>query len=583
MSLLRTLSWVRLGLVPLALLQLLTERGNFPAGYETAAWAVLAAHAVGAVALILLTLRWRGRPRHLALVTLTADVALATALVLVYSWEDGHPLRALFYLVVLEGAVLFRTRGGVVVALITVPLLTLAEWVRVNELDVEWDPGAIVIRSLVALVLGGVVGRLVDMERGAARRARDRADEAERLRDELGRRVDLLESANLCARALASSLRVDEAFDAFTVELRLVLPFDRMMVMGVEEGATQVIATAGLGADDFPAGLPADRLGGTIASVLDGRPLVQRDLRMNTEPSAEPLVALGLRSRVVVPVQVGGRVIGFFSLSRVEPDAFTAEEVEFVSLLGRLIATSIQNTRAYEAERTTVEELRRLSALRADFVSMVSHELRSPMAAVIGSSRTLQQRWRELRPDQRESFLAVIADETARLAGLVEDVLHTSRIEAGTFTYRFGELDLGELVRDAVATAALAQDEVTLTADVAPALPTVRADGERLRQVIDNLVSNAVKYSDAGQEVRVSLGADNGRLRLVVRDKGVGIASEHHGLIFEKFGRTAVGGGRPGTGLGLFIARSIAEAHGGSLDVQSAPGHGATFTLLLPV
>ena len=120
----------------------------------------------------------------------------------------------------------------------------------------------------------------------------------------------------------------------------------------------------------------------------------------------------------------------------------------------------MQNLRTYEAERATVEELRRLSALRADFVSLVSHELRSPMAAVIGSARTLQARWRELRPEQREAFLAVIADETSRLSALVGDVLDTSRIEAGTFSYRFSEVDLAEVLRDSVAAAEIGQDEV---------------------------------------------------------------------------------------------------------------------------
>ena len=113
----------------------------------------------------------------------------------------------------------------------------------------------------------------------------------------------------------------------------------------------------------------------------------------------------------------------------------------------------MQNIRAYEAERKTVEELRRLSALRADFVSLVSHELSTPMASVIGSARTLQQRWRELTPEQRESFLELIADETNRLATLIGDVLDTSRIEAGTFSFRFEDVDLAQLVRDSVATA----------------------------------------------------------------------------------------------------------------------------------
>src|SRR5256714_10070931 len=161
---------------------------------------------------------------------------------------------------------------------------------------------------------------------------------------------------------------------------------------------------------------------------------------------------------------LGARPIGMISLSRTEENAFSEEEVELVSLLGRLVATAVQNIRAYEAERHTVEELRRLSALRADFVSLVSHELRSPMAAVIGAARTLQDRWRLLSADQREAFLALIGDETARLAELVGDVLDTSRIEAGTFSYRFEEVDLGRVIDEAIETAAPAPQDVWVVA-----------------------------------------------------------------------------------------------------------------------
>src|SRR5205807_9492434 len=129
-------------------------------------------------------------------------------------------------------------------------------------------------------------------------------------------------------------------------------------------------------------------------------------------------------------------------LLRRERDGFAPAEIDLMGVLGRLVASAVQNIRAYESERRTVEELRRLSALRADFVSLVSHELRSPMAAVIGAARTLQSRWRELQPDQRESFLALIGDETTRLASLIGDVLDTSRIDAGTFSYRFSDVDV---------------------------------------------------------------------------------------------------------------------------------------------
>jgi signal transduction histidine kinase len=202
---------------------------------------------------------------------------------------------------------------------------------------------------------------------------------------------------------------------------------------------------------------------------------------------------------------------------------------------------------------------------------------------VIGAARTLQQRWRELRPEQREAFLTVIGDETSRLEGLIGDVLDTSRIEAGTFGYAFSEVDLGAVLGDAVGAAEFSQDEVRLDMHIPPELPHVRGDQGRLRQLFDNLISNAVKYSDAGGEVGVHAWSNDGVVHVRVRDGGPGIAPEDHELIFEKFGRAAGPQARPGTGLGLFIARSFAEAHGGALDVDSRPGEGATFTVTLPL
>jgi signal transduction histidine kinase len=205
------------------------------------------------------------------------------------------------------------------------------------------------------------------------------------------------------------------------------------------------------------------------------------------------------------------------------------------------------------------------------------------MAAVIGAARTLQDRWRTLNPDQREAFLALIADETNRLAALIGDVLDTSRIEAGTFNYRFTDVDLSSIVADAVGAAAVGQDEVGVRADVAGVLPPIRGDAERLRQVLTNLIDNAVKYSPAGDEVAVRARRENGRVLIEVSDNGPGIPLDQQRLIFEKFGRADVAGGsKPGTGLGLFIARSIAEAHGGTLDVRSRPDAGTTFLLSLP-
>jgi signal transduction histidine kinase len=395
----------------------------------------------------------------------------------------------------------------------------------------------------------------------------------------------VLEAANRCARTLNSSLELDQAFDAFIREVRGLLPFDRIAIVLSENGVAQVMAVAGTGADEvLPPGSGRPVHGTLLEDLLrTNQTVYRRDMSSADYPEEDQFLALGLRCRLATPLLQGARAIGMLSLVRKEADAFSADDIELAGLLGRLVASAVQNIRAYESERKTVEELRRLSALRADFVSLVSHELRTPMAAVIGAARTLQQRWRELSPEHRESFLELIAGETNRLAELIGDVLDTSRIEAGTFSFRFRELDLSQLVRDTVSAAQLGQDEVRLRAEVRSPLPEIRGDHDRLRQVLTNLIDNAIKYSPAGGEVEVHAYPENGRVIVDVRDEGPGIAKDDQKLIFEKFGRVAGAGGRPGTGLGLFIARSIAEAHGGALEVQSAPEQGATFTLELPL
>ena len=584
MKLIRTLSVVRIAIVPLTFALLLLDRGDFPPGYETAAWWLLAVQALVALALLALAWSWQGRRRRLAVLNVAADFALVGALLLTYAWDPGQPLRTLPYLVVIEAALFFRLLGGVVAAALTLPLIIMVESFRESEFDIPAEVDSMVLRWLIALALGIVVGRLVEMERGQARAARERAIEAERLRDELGRRIDMQEATSRAARALGSSLDLDVAFAAFVQELRGLLPFDRAVILLLEGSRAVVMATAGIDEEEF--------LGpGTSVAIDDSilgqvietyRTVYREDISDGRYPEEARLFELGVRSRVLAPLQVGPRAIGALVISRTEPAAFRAEEVELVTVLGRLVATAVQNLRTHEAERTTADELRRLSALRADFVSLVSHELRSPMAAVIGSARTLQQRWRELRPDQRDAFLAVIADETTRLSSLVGDVLDTSRIESGMFGYTFSDVDLAEIVRDSAAAAEIGQDEVRLSQELPTALPHVRGDAERLRQLMDNLISNAVKYSDSGGEVKVHAQVDDGHVVVRVRDTGPGIAPEHQGQIFEKFGR-ASGSAKPGTGLGLFLARSFAEAHGGSLTVDSSPGEGATFTLRLPV
>jgi signal transduction histidine kinase len=580
----RWIASVRLGGVVFAVFQVILSTG-YPPGYLRNAWIVTAAFAVGAAVIYVLGRRDMPRERHLALAVtaLLFDTTVLSAYLLLYNFENGSPIRQVLYLAVTEAAVRFGIVGPLLLTAGTVPVLIEFEHLRARSADEPFRTDFVTFQAGSQIIVGLIVGWLV-LRLGRERTVSEaRATEAEQLRDALGRRVDVLEAANRCARALGSSLVLEDAFGAFIREVRGLVPFDRIAVVLVEGDRLEVLATAGEGARKvFPPGTSGPIAGSIFEAIRSGRTVYRRDMLDERHPEERELVRLGLRSRLTAPLLVGSTAVGLISFVRREAEAFSAEEVELVSLIGRLAATAVQNIRAYDAEHRTVEELRRLSALRADFVSLVSHELRSPMAAVIGAAQTLQQRWRELSPEQRASFLALIAGETSRLADLIADVLDTSRIEAGTFTYKFDDLDLGDLAEEAVASASIGQDEVPVEAVLHRPLPTVRGDRARLRQVLANLIDNAVKWSRGGELVEVDVSTRNGRLVVGVRDRGPGIPREEHGVIFEKFGRAKGGAGRSGTGLGLFIARSIAEAHGGTVEVRSAPGQGATFILTLP-
>jgi len=589
----RWIAWVRLAAVPFAIVEVAVLSTDYPPGYETWAWATTGLLAIAGVGFFLLSRadEFARAPRRIGLLAITIDTVIVTGFVLIYQYEIGSPVNQLFFVLLVEAAVRYGIRGGLLMPLAIVPLLAVAEWWRESKFDNPphgYQPDHVVFPWGLLTLTGMIVGWLVDRLRQKTMTSEAQVVEAEHLRDELGRRADVLEAATRCARALSSSLDLDEAFEAFIRELRGFVPFDRMAIVLEEGGAAQVLAVAGLGAEVvFSRGSrqPVERT--LLGEILrTGLPVYRENMTARAQYAEEHEFAeLGLHCRIAAPLLHGPRAFGMISLVRREPSSFNTQELELVGLLGRLVASAVQNIRAYEAERNTVEELRRLSALRADFVSLVSHELRAPMASVVGSAQTLRERWRELNPDQRDSFLALIGNETERLAALIGDVLDTSRIDAGTFTYRFADVDLGALVRDSVAGIALAQDEVSVVSDVHGELPTVRGDRDRLQQVLTNLLDNAVKYSPSGEKVTVSAFRQDSRVRIQVSDHGPGVPADQQRVIFEKFGRghTAGSPGKPGTGLGLYIARSIAEAHGGVLEVDSGPAPGATFALVLPV
>jgi len=234
----------------------------------------------------------------------------------------------------------------------------------------------------------------------------------------------------------------------------------------------------------------------------------------------------------------------------------------------------------YAFRDLTIE--RRLDEAKSDFVASISHELRTPMTAVLGAAMTLLREDIELSPARRRQLLEMIGSQGRRLTQITEDILLASRLDRGDLNIERESVDLGVLVRRAVETMREQAPESVTLRTVPNGAATAIGDPDRIEQVLVNLIDNAVKYSPEGGEVTVSTASAEGRVRVEVADEGVGIPASEHDSVFEKFYRGSEGGTVTGTGLGLYICRELVRRMGGTIGVRSRIGGGSTFYFDLP-
>jgi signal transduction histidine kinase len=227
-----------------------------------------------------------------------------------------------------------------------------------------------------------------------------------------------------------------------------------------------------------------------------------------------------------------------------------------------------------------------LARLKSDFVSNVSHELRTPLALIRLYAETLEL-GRITTREKKLEYYSIIRKESERLTALINNILDFSRIEAGRKEYDFRETDIAELVRNTLDSYRyqIEQQGFALEEQIDPGIPPVRVDREAIARALVNLVNNALKYSDRDKFLGVKLYRANSVLKLEVVDRGIGIDRHEQARIFEKFYRTCdpLVHNTKGSGLGLSLVQHITQAHGGDVEVESAPGRGSKFTMILPL
>lgn len=303
-------------------------------------------------------------------------------------------------------------------------------------------------------------------------------------------------------------------------------------------------------------------------------PLLPDDARKNQQ-------AAGIKTSMVFPIEVRSQTVGvaIFSMIKGEEEV-SPEEFNLIKGFMEIVGIAVEDAKLYSQLGEANEKLKELDRLKDEFVSIASHELRSPAATVKNYLWSVLNDGVNLTEQERSGIMKA-ADANDRLVKLVNDLLDVSRIEAGRLQVAPEVFDLGGLTAETAEEIKkkLGQNGETITVETENV--PVSADKEKIRQVVINLLDNAIKYSLPGKPVAVKVFRKEGAARVEVIDQGVGISEDQSGKIFTKFGRLDISetalGKISGTGLGLYICKKIIELSGGTIGFDSKPGEGTTF------
>lgn len=290
-----------------------------------------------------------------------------------------------------------------------------------------------------------------------------------------------------------------------------------------------------------------------------------------------PIVSWQQGVKHIAAISIFTAIIGLLVLLRLAGLVRAVESARRSERLARREAEQAQQLLSYQNQ-----QLVELDRLKDEFVSSVSHELRTPLTSISGYVELLKE---DEIDDERRDYLGIVERNADRLLGLVSDLLFSARLQDGRLELERTDVDLTRIVADAVASARPRADAAQVTLRLqSEEVPAVSGEPDRLAQLLDNLVSNAIKFTPPGGVVEVRLFARRGNACVQVSDTGIGIPEEERERLFERFFRsqTALERQIQGTGLGLYISKAIVEAHGGRIGVRSDDGQGTTFVVELP-
>jgi PAS domain S-box-containing protein len=417
-----------------------------------------------------------------------------------------------------------------------------------------------------------------------------------RLFEETAQRTQQLYDLNAVGSLVSSVLDINEIYPTIVERVQNDLRFQNVSILNVDAESRSLVLQA------YKVQGAAKALAVDFRQSIDegvcGRVARTGRTALIPDTSREPAFLEvdfmpPMLSQLCVPVKMDGEVIAVLNVESRWPNAFDEADVAALETLSGQVAVALRNSKLMEEVRqkaTELEgvnaELRRLDEMKADFVSMLVHDLRTPMTGILGSSEIIEELLEGEVDERIMNLVRIIPKESKRLIDLINNILDFYRLEDTGITVSPAPLAVETLVREAYEGAKVIADRqgVEFTLALEPGLPMIIGDEAKLLQVLSNLVGNALKFTPDGGKVNISADAGDGMVAISIADTGVGIPKDEIPHLFEKFKtfRTASDRRVRGSGLGLYIARAIVEAHGGTISVDSKQGEGSTFKFTVP-
>jgi signal transduction histidine kinase len=584
----RQLVGVRLAMAVLAAIGLVIFRDRLPGvPLLLAVVGVVVAYSVS----VPLLLR-RFPAREVGIVTTALDMAAVT--VAVYVASEAIDAYLFYGLVVLTAALRFGLGASIWASIVV-------SFTYLSVILIATEAGSTVRELLpvrIAYLLGfGVVAGF--FSRVVIGRATENARLQQRLMEEERERARVREQELMSqlGRDFAASLEREATVDAIVGGAAPLLG-DATLLHLVDVGAPLLAPTVADGPDrdlaerllacarERPLRIAEGAAGSAAATATTV--IVGPGTARQSDP--ECLAQLGLGWLLAVPIVSGGRVQGVLVTVGHQPSTSpSADQRRLAEAIAERAGPALENATLWADLQQRMEAEREAQRAKDDFLSIVSHELRTPLTSIQGYAQLLEGRLRgQTSPESKElSQLRVIRSQVGRMRRLVDDLLDVSRIDRrGGVSIEPSDFDLAELVRDAVARIRREHPERRVTEEVPGSVP-VRADRDRIDQVLANLLDNAVKYSPEGGPVHVELERRGPDVQLSVTDEGIGIPAEHFDHVFERFYQASGEISRRrfgGLGLGLYISSAIVDAHGGEIRAEPnrSAGRGTIFLVRLP-